>query len=75
MKLTKQYLKNLIQEIFRINKDGEKEEFGPPEEIDQIYHDSTRDDEGGYTKLKKPLTIRISKKKEDGEETQTFEVK
>ena len=36
MKLTKQYLKNLIQEIFRINKDGEKEEFGPPEEIDQI---------------------------------------
>ena len=67
MKVTREYLKGLIFEILRLNKDGEEEEFGPSPEIDAIYHDSTRDDNvGGYTrKDKKQFTVRIMKKEDD----------
>jgi len=67
MKITTQYLKKIISEILRLNKDGEKEEFGPPTEIDAIYHDSTRDDNvNGYTKGgKKQFNVRLLKRKED----------
>lgn len=74
MKITKQHLKKIIQEIIKLDKDGEEEEFGPPEEIDAIYHDSTRDDNiDGYTPMnKKPLKVKILKQK--GHDIESFEV-
>lgn len=67
MKVTREYLKKLISEILRLNKDGEQEEFGPSTDIDAIYHDSTRDDNtDGYTKKgKKQFTVRIMKKQDN----------
>jgi len=70
MKITKDYLKQAIQEILRLNKDGETEEFGRLEDIDAIYHDSTKEyDSNGHIK-KTPLKIKLYKKVGDDIEAQ-----
>lgn len=67
MKLDKQALLEMIrEEIYKLDKDGNQVDIGPKDDIDAIYHDSTRDDnKDGYTKKgKKQFTVRILKKDE-----------
>lgn len=70
MKLDKQALLEMIrEEIYKLDKDGNKISIGPKDDIDAIYHDSTKNDNSvGYTKKKKQLTVRLVKEEEQDTE-------
>lgn len=74
MKITKQLLKQIIEEeLKKLDNDGNTVSIGPPDDLPP-YHDSTRDDnEGGYTRInKKKVKIKVYKQK--GDDIETFEV-